>query len=718
MKDVDQALRSLIEELRAELWHRELRIQELESVPIRRAVRRSASRRLATGASTKYLPTPARRGLARLSASIAPARGDIQRVAGMYPFPRTDTPLASIVIPVHNQLDATLRCLESIFLSTMGISYEIIVVDDKSDTPTRKQLEKIPRINLISLADNVGYLHATKRGVEAAKGEFIVLLNNDTEVLDGWLEALLDTFADPGVGAVGGKLLLPNLDVQEAGAIVWCDGNARHVGRGLSRYDSGINFARDVDYSSAACLAIRRETWDAIGGFDKQFAPAYYEDVDLCFAVRRLGLRVRYQPAAEVVHHEGTSHGQDATSGTKRFQDINRVKFATKWTDELNQQCPSETPEHVAMFREPRRGTVLVIDHQVPRPDEDAGSMRMQLMIEALLSFGAEVIFACPTDHVTPSDAMRLGQLGVDVVTLNNPLHKRLAAIGAQVDLAILSRPQICLQFLPDIRRHCPNAHVAFDTVDLHYLRERRRFPPTQISEAVSAAFFEIEKAAITASDTTIVVSKEEAEIVGDMVPGANTIVIPTASQVALKVTPASSRSGLMFLGGFAHHPNVDAAVLLATQILPLIKREIPDIELWIVGSNPTPEIIELARLPGVVHVGYLADLEPVFNQVRALVAPLQWGAGVKGKVTQSLAHGIPVITTPIGAEGLQMTDGSNVIIANTNEEFSAAAIRICQDDDLWSRISTNGTKLAREEFSIDRVNATVSKLMHDALPA
>ena len=707
-----ERLRSTIDNLRYELWQREMLIQELESRTVRDAARRSLSFRITAQSQHLDESSLMARTARRVAATVRPTSTARARITELITFPDPTIPAASIVIPVHNQLDATLRCLESIFVKTHDVDYEIIVVDDASDAYVSKELGKVPYIKLISLDENVGYLRATKAGVAAATSEFIVLLNNDTEVLEGWLTALLNTLDDESVGAVGAKLLLPSGDVQEAGAIVWNDGSARHVGRGLDRYHPRVSYARDVDYSSAACLALRRSTWDAVGGFDEHYVPAYYEDVDLCFAVRKLGLRVRYQPAAEVFHHEGTSHGNNEGSGTKRYQKINQSKFRRKWADELTTYEPSTVSESEAMIRAPRVANVLVIDHQAPRPNEDAGSMRMFAILRALTDLGAHVIFATQDEHIPQSDILNLGKYGVEVSSDAYPIHQRISDDGDRIDLIILSRPQVCARYLPELRRKCPNALIAYDTVDLHYLRELRRAPDDATAQQVSNAFFELEQAAVCSTDLTIVVSNDEADHVRAMCSTAKIAVIPTVSDIAEDVPPATARKGIMYLGGFRHPPNIDAAVLLANEILPVLRESFPDLELHIVGSHPPKEITDLAEVEGVVHVGFIEDLAPLFATCRGLVVPLTWGAGVKGKVTQSLAQGLPVVTTPVGVEGLNLEHGVNVLVGATPAELCAETARLLVDDDLWSSMSKHGLALARLEYSPERLESEIATLL------
>lgn len=252
-------------------------------------------------------------------------------------FARGREPLVSILIPAYNQAVYTYYCLKSIQKHTKGIDYEIIVGDDGS-TDITAELEKwVKGIRIIHHRGNCQFLMNCNKISAEAKGKYMVFLNNDTQVQQGWLEALLDVMeADGEVGLVGSKLVYPDGLVQEAGGIVWRDAHVLQYGNRRQAGEAGLNFKREVDYISGASIMIRKELWDEIGGFDTRFAPAYYEDVDLAFQVREKGYKVVYQPGSEVVHFEGVTEGVDG--GREGRIEKNRGEFVEKWGDVLEKR--------------------------------------------------------------------------------------------------------------------------------------------------------------------------------------------------------------------------------------------------------------------------------------------------------------------------------------------------------------------------------------------
>jgi GT2 family glycosyltransferase len=259
---------------------------------------------------------------------------------------RRTTQSCSIIIPTHDSCEQLGPCL-GMLDDTLPPSFEgeVIVVDDGSGEAVRALLDdsdQPSRLNLkvVRNKSNLGFVKSCNRGAAAATGDFLVFLNDDTVPLCGWLPALLRTFrTHPDAGAVGGKLLFPDGRLQEAGSVIFSDGTGANFGRGdLFSDDALYNYVREVDYCSAALLATSRKLFDEIGGFDERYCPAYYEDVDYCFAVRNRGYKVYYQPESVVVHVEGATGGTDLSAGTKRYQVINQVKFEKKWSQELRKQ--------------------------------------------------------------------------------------------------------------------------------------------------------------------------------------------------------------------------------------------------------------------------------------------------------------------------------------------------------------------------------------------
>ena len=291
-------------------------------------------------------------------------------------FNFTENPLVSIVIPVYNQFDFTHKCLKSILDNTSDVDYEIIIADDVSSDETINISKYVNNIKVVRNEKNLGFLLNCNNAAKCARGKYVLFLNNDTQVQPDWLSSLVDLIeSDETIGMVGSKLVYPDGRLQEAGGIIWNDASGWNYGRLDDPMKPEYNYVKEVDYISGASIMIRKSLWLEIGGFDERYVPAYYEDSDLAFEVRKHGYKVVYQPKSVVVHFEGISNGTDVGSGIKQYQVINHEKFVNKWKDVLEKEhFPNAENVFLARDRSKGKKCILIIDHYVPHYDQDAGS--------------------------------------------------------------------------------------------------------------------------------------------------------------------------------------------------------------------------------------------------------------------------------------------------------------------------------------------------------
>ena len=252
-----------------------------------------------------------------------------------------DGPMVSIVIPCYNQVHYTYACLQSILEFTKDVTYEVIIADDVSTDATAELGRYAEGLVICRNETNQGFLRNCNQAAKAARGKYIMFLNNDTKVTEGWLSSLVNLIeSDSTIGMVGSKLVYPDGRLQEAGGIIWSDGSGWNYGRLDDPDKAEYNYVKDVDYISGAAILLSTALWKQIGGFDQRFAPAYCEDSDLAFEVRKAGYRVVYQPLSKVIHFEGVSNGTDVNgTGLKRYQVENSEKLKEKWAEEFKKQC-------------------------------------------------------------------------------------------------------------------------------------------------------------------------------------------------------------------------------------------------------------------------------------------------------------------------------------------------------------------------------------------
>ena len=632
-----------------------------------------------------------------------------------FALPHGETPVASIVIPVFNQFEHTLRCLRALAEHPPAAACEIIVVDDGSSDATCESLPQIAGLRYQQRSENGGFIAACNDGAAQARGEFLVFLNNDTVPQPGWLDVLLRTFDEhPRTGLVGAQLLYPDGRLQEAGGLVFADGSAWNYGRFASPGDSRYAYVRDADYCSGAAIAIPSALFHSLGGFDQRYSPAYYEDTDLAFAVRAAGHRVVYQPEARVVHVEGVTAGSDTGSGVKAYQIRNQDIFREKWSSALAQQ-PAARREPTPVLLHAKQRQILIIDALTPQPDHDSGSLRLVNLMRLLREEGAHVVFLPSNRRHAGTYTTALQQLGVEVWYA--PHARRAPAWlqehGTRFETIMVCRHYVASEFLDLLRRHAPQAKIVFDTVDLHYLREMRGAELVG-DDALKRAAMQTrtrELAVIARSDVTLVVSEPERAVLSADAPAAEVEVLSNLHQLAGSGQTFEQRQDLVFVGGFRHPPNVDAVCWFVEKVFPLIRRHLPEVKFHCIGHHATSEVLALAKHKGVIVHGHVADITPYMDGSRIALAPLRYGAGVKGKINMSMAHGQPVVATSCAVEGMHLRDGHDVLVADTAEAFADAVMRLYRDEALWQQLSCNGLENVSRHFSLDAARDAVRRV-------
>ena len=695
---------------------------------------------------------------ARPDACVPPAgRSDAQ--GGQLAVPSGTPPEVSFIVLFHNNENMTAQCARALFACASEVpSSEFLFVDDGSTEPSSGELASLLsslaatygiRYEILRYRVSVGFTLAASEAARRANGTYILFLNNDAFVQRNSLRAIYQTFfTHADVGVVGGKLVALDETTQEAGAIVWADATGAWFLKSSQLYRGRANdrnhrlaYVRETDYVSAACAMVHRALFLKLNMFDMHFSPGYYEDTDLSMTMRANGLRVLYQPFAKVYHQAHSTY----KASMDQLLEKNRQHFVSKWTPSLRGHMPpcnvasacgaqKTMYTHLAATRL-YSFRMLWVDMILPEPDRDSGSVRTLTMIKLLLGMRVHVsIVTVQRSGKGRHDryTRMLQYLGVHVIPSFRMF--RTFTVREPYDFILIARRDTFAAVRDTLHRHYPNTLTVFDTVDLHFVRERMRRDffashanesrlladifgkqASRLSdEAEHARLRELELDAVSASSVAVVVSERERvalleELANDGREEVAVTVIANAHEPAAPTaTPFDGRAGLVFVGNFNHLPNRDAVLFFSREVMPLLLRDPnvaadPDFVFHVVGSNALPaSVAELNSSRIVVH-GYVPTLRGLYSKMRVSVAPLRWGAGVKGKVNTAHQLGVPVIATSTAVDGMHAVNGTHVLVGDTPAELARAVLLAYYDARVWRRLVSHGRRLLESRFSASR---------------
>jgi GT2 family glycosyltransferase/glycosyltransferase involved in cell wall biosynthesis len=606
-------------------------------------------------------------------------------------------PAASIVMPVYGQLGYTLNALHALLAHRSKHEFEVIVVDDASPDDSHLHLPQIEAIRYVRQAENGGFIKSSNLGASLARGGVLVMLNNDTRVVEGWLDELLETFLlRQKVGLVGSKLFYPDGTLQEAGGIIWRDGSAWNYGRNDDPNRPEYCYARQVDYVSGAAIAVRADLWRALGGFDEHFTPAYCEDSDLALRIRAADRETWMQPLSRVIHYEGKTSGTDLAQGAKAYQTVNTEKLFARWRGALtahrgNGDAPRLERDRAAA------GRVLILDATAPTPDQDAGSVTTIKVIQVFQRLGYKVVFAPIHNFLYhPKYISVLQRMGVECLyaPYSTSVENHLRDYGNEYDIVHVFRHEVMSESVDAIRSYCPNAALMFNNMDLHYLRmERQAAVENSAERAAEARASKVKELATMAqADLIFVPSAYERDLLTQERLSRPVEIMPYMVDPEAPVAASSEARDVLFLGGFGHPPNIDAVQWFHQEIWPQVASACPGARFVVAGANPPPALLAL-RSDRVVVTGRIDDLRPAFETARVFVAPLRYGAGVKGKLYTAMAFGTPIVTTSIGSEGIGLLAEEHALVGDTPQAIAEAVIRVFEDPDLERRLRQAGPR-------------------------
>ncbi len=642
-------------------------------------------------------------------------------------LPTAVQPLVSFLIYTRNNATHTHNCLLAI-ARTVGdrVPYEVILVDDASTDDLPRFLRQVTGASIFKQETPQGAIAALNYAAQQARGEWLVLLDRDCQLTAGWLEAVLGVFQPEAssnppadhLGIVGTKVTYDNGRLRWAGGIVWQDGTLSPYGEGDHPDEPEYNYRRPVDFAPLPGCIVRAQVWQELGGLHAAYTSPVYGAADLGMAARQAGWGVLYQPHADLICRQSdlTPLGSQWHPETGDLAK-DRAEFGRRWAEALPHHCRLD--DSASGDRAPRRllpsPTALVIDTLVPTYDRDSGSLRLFQILQLLQQHGYHIIFLPEHGHDQRPYTTTLEAMGIEVLYLTHARPDPLLRLSRRLDLidiAWVCRPELCAKYFPVLQQR-PSIRLIYDTIDLHFLRLQRQWelegkPPDRARAWEEMRAMEL--AASQIADTTLVVTEVEKAILTDL-GAARVEVVPNIHRPYTGARPGwGDRAGLLFIGGYYHLPNVDAVQWLCREIMPLVWAQQPDLHVTLLGSNPSPAVKALAS-DRVAVPGYIPDVEPYFLSHRLFVAPLRYGAGMKGKIGHSLSYGLPTITTSIGAEGMNLRHGEHALIADEAAALAQCILTLYDDELLWEKLSA-GAIAAMQPYLPDRVGERIARLL------
>jgi O-antigen biosynthesis protein len=609
-------------------------------------------------------------------------------------FAEFPEPRVSVVILIYSSAAHLDGALDSLLVNVdPRFPYEVILVANGAPSAVVAAVQRAARGARVMISDaNLGFGGGCNLGASAARAPYLVFLNDDVVVRPDWLEALV-RLADerPEAGAIGSRITSPDGTLQEAGSIIFADGSTMPVGRGLPAATPRWRAVREVDYCSGCSLLVRRQAFEAVGGFDTAFHPAYYEDVDLALKLRTAGWRILYQPRSRLVHLEA----QSSTSDFKAY--LFRRNLATlrlRWAPLLTTfaaAAPWDGRTVGAAIRAARRATafVLVIDDRLPDGGLGSGYGRMEELCRDLYGSRVAVSFH-PTCGYAGANAV--GDFGVEVV--DGDLTAWLEDDATHLDAVIISRPHNWARFADAIRRHFPTAPLIYDAEALFHRRLGQLVNLTE-SPSERASYrveyeeaFELERRIAREADQLVCVSADEAAVLREFdssVPIEH--MTATASGLEPTTTSFDERAPrAVFVAGWMAgpgSPNVDALGWFVREVLPLAVERMPELEIVVTGANPPLEARRFAS-PHLRLLGFVEDLSALYASARVALAPIRFGAGVKIKTIEALQYGVPVIATTVGLEGIVLEHPGAVVTVDDPAVFADSLVVLLRDRSAW----------------------------------
>lgn len=638
----------------------------------------------------------------------------------MLEFPNSDNALVSVILVFYNRAELSYACLKSL-LENCHIPLEIIIIDNCSTDKTDELVSKLKGVIYIKNTENKNFLLACNQAAELAKGKYLLFLNNDATIRESAIENGIKVFQEEKkVGAVGGKIILLDGKLQEAGSIVWNDGSCLGYGRGHKPDNNEYMYRRDVNFCSGAFLMTPKSLFLKLGKFDEQFVPAYYEETDYCLTLQENGYRVIYEPTCVIDHFEFAS--SEKQSSAIELQKKNQQKFFKKH-EEYIKALPAPDLANILLARQVNnKKKVLFIEDRIPHEDLGAGFPRSNQIVNSLVSLDYEVTIYSLNFLREDSwdkiyrDLDRKVELITDLARAG--FDDFVSERSKYYDLIWVSRPHN-MEFVYDRLSAFENVKVIYDAEAIFSDRiiEKVKLKGESINEE------EVLKEELSLgeyADAVVAVKDRDAELFKEH-GHEHTYVLNVAFPQPEVVAPFKSRQDILFVGNMDYNdsPNVDSLSWFIDNVFPILRKEVPGIKLHLVGTNRSTVVRSYAKKDDdIILHGRVDDLTEYYNSCKIFIAPTRYAAGSPAKVFMAAAYGIPVVATEliisqVGWKKGQYIEGCH---HDDHDRFASLCLELILDEKKWKRLSTNSLKIVNEQNGVQAYMDKLSRIVAKTL--
>lgn len=628
-------------------------------------------------------------------------------------------PSVSILIVQWGHVDLTLRAVDAARRSDYGGSIELLVWDNGSPGGA-EEIRCESDVTVVTHDSNLGYGPANNRLAEHATGDLLLLLNNDTVLAPSCLRRMVDLLtSDSEIAAVTPQFRSFDGAVLEMGSFLGSSGSARQFLRSKLPPQSLLGRPLNAHYGSAACLLLRRSDWNKLGGFDDLYAPAYYEDTDLCLRLSQAGRKILVEPRAVAFHLEGGTAGTDTLHDSKAHQLRNRGRFVGRWADRLA-ELPTIGP--AAALRHSIAGDKPLVLWLLPdmlKPDRSGGDARVRKELELLVGAGIQPVLW--SEHV--GDHGRYGALLAELGCMwcgyqepvRSPLGERAAScFSALPELLRLDiwgavvawSADVASRFGPMVRHALPETPFLVDSAVLLYVQgDRARDSGATMPESL-AVHKDWELEIYGGADAVIASSEADAEAIRAERPQLEVVTFDVGAYEPVTARNGTEPESLLFLGNFIHPPNVDAVIWWIDEIAPRVAdRSGRAVPLRVIGASAELLTALVGECASVDVIGWVEDLDAEMARARAFFVPLRYGAGTKDKISMAMRYGVPTITTSVGAESMPERLSKVLAVADHPRDLAREVVRM-MDSDSHQRKAAQATRTAARLAWIDQARA------------